>query len=1185
MKKFNRVIAFLLTACMALSLICNGAFAVSFTEKPDDGVTVGQPFAPGTGGSDNFRIPGIVTLNDGTLIAACDARWNHAGDGAGLDTIVSVSKDNGATWTYTFANYLGDNGNVYNNLSTCFIDPGIGTDGTTAYLIADLWPAGIALNTSKYSPVAGENGFDDNGNLLLRDISKDTVRIGLSGYNTMAAKAKYGYYLDLDELKLYAYGENGADVPVEGYTVDAYFNIVSDDGSVNTNLFCADSPYQPYPTDYLYLTTSTDGLNWSTPQLLNLKEEKEQTLLVGPGNGTYDPVHDRMIFTAYEHTSGYERACLIWRDANGNWTRTEDATVDSWSSEATSVVLEDGTVRMFYRDGSTALRYTDYVWSESQQNYVRDPECTEVTTAAVVDYGCQLTSIKYSQKVDGKELILVAGPTSYRRINGYIYGFLVDADNSMELVYAYNVTPDFYAYSCLTELKNGDIGLLYESAGSALTFVTYPKDEIIHRDNDVRYRFEDIHLLTGDSITLKDNTGYHTAYDSAELNSAIAGLQISGNASTVIAGQLGNDASYSGNVVELSACAYTLTKQGDVWSAVARDTDGNTVYLYPGNTTGSGYPNRDSAYANLSIHTGYQDGTFCIVSNDCDSATMTASYLYFDPNNLRWDRVSTPGTNTNWQKNVSLYLYQQVAGEGSEEIPGYEKVTTLEQVADGNYLVVAKGNDGNLYALYPNISKENRFCQIAKVIGATTIGYTDLTFTGVGIGYTEVLVGSTVYRITVTEYNDIPITVPVGDMVTLTDPVADYSGSNMDEVDAQLAEVALQGNSETGSTSIRITGRYPGTTELILGRNRYVITVAGDVIQSSICVDEQLHYVTPNQNGLAAVDSPQVNVTSAAASLGYMTSRGYFDLKDCLYTFNLNKDGTWVISAVTADGTVVYLNHSGSTNANQPNTANASDITIRKGSIRDMFKLTSGNRTLHFHAEATEPYWDRCSSDSTYKCQEYIYRPVREGETSSREIIGFVRVTAVNELKDGEQYLIAACTDAGQWYVLNPGIGDKENHLAKVVDGYCLTITGLTPGETTFCVGSVIFELTVQEHPQIEERIENEIQQTETQDGSYDRVELCTHCGKEITRTTVTVPATGTPNEPQKPTEPDQPETPEEPEKPGDSEAPKDTVDPTEPEAPAPVVPKDQNYTVFVVIAVVLVIGVAAMLILLKKKK
>ena len=95
MHKMKRVLSIVVTVCMLVSILATGAFAVSISTKPENGTTKGQPFAPGTGGSQNFRIPGIITLDDGTLIAACDARWNHAGDGAGLDTIVSVSKDNG----------------------------------------------------------------------------------------------------------------------------------------------------------------------------------------------------------------------------------------------------------------------------------------------------------------------------------------------------------------------------------------------------------------------------------------------------------------------------------------------------------------------------------------------------------------------------------------------------------------------------------------------------------------------------------------------------------------------------------------------------------------------------------------------------------------------------------------------------------------------------------------------------------------------------------------------------------------------------------------------------------------------------------------------------------------------------------------------------------------------------------
>ena len=66
------------------------------SDKPSNGTTSGQPFAAGTGGSQNFRIPAMVTLDDGTIIAAADARWNTSADAGGLDTIVSRSSDNGS---------------------------------------------------------------------------------------------------------------------------------------------------------------------------------------------------------------------------------------------------------------------------------------------------------------------------------------------------------------------------------------------------------------------------------------------------------------------------------------------------------------------------------------------------------------------------------------------------------------------------------------------------------------------------------------------------------------------------------------------------------------------------------------------------------------------------------------------------------------------------------------------------------------------------------------------------------------------------------------------------------------------------------------------------------------------------------------------------------------------------------
>ena len=423
-------------------------------QKPADGTTKGQPFGKGTGGSQNFRIPGIVTLENGRLVASCDARWNTTMDGGGLDTIVSRSNDNGKNWHYTFANYLGDNGNQHNTASTAFIDPALATDGKTVYMIADLFPAGIALNGANKIPSTGSTGFDDQGRLLLRSKNKLT----------------YDYYLDNGLIY------DSKNKQVTDYTVDAYFNITGN--KVNTNLFCADSPYQPYPTNYLYLTSSQDGQNWSEPQLLNLKEKNEQTLLVGPGNGTYDPKTGNLIFTAYEHTTGKEYTCLIWRDAENNWHRSADANFTGGkSSEASAVVLADGTVRVFYRNNSNNLDYTDFVWNDTE--YV--PGKTGVVSGASKTKNNQLSAIKYSKLADGKELILVSTATGSGtdRSKGQIYAITVDESHQSKMIQEYNVTNGNYSYSCLTEMANGDIALLYEPASGQITFKTIPIKQVV----------------------------------------------------------------------------------------------------------------------------------------------------------------------------------------------------------------------------------------------------------------------------------------------------------------------------------------------------------------------------------------------------------------------------------------------------------------------------------------------------------------------------------------------------------------------------------------------------------------------------------------------------------------------------------------------------------------------------------
>ena len=141
MKRRNRIISFMLALTLVTGLMPADIFTFTTlaagVSKPADGTSPSGEVFP-TNVSENFRIPGLVNFK-GNLIASADARWNDEKDGGGMDLVVSTSQDGGNSWKYTFAGYLGDNGNKYNANSTTLMDPVIITDGETLYLLADLF--------------------------------------------------------------------------------------------------------------------------------------------------------------------------------------------------------------------------------------------------------------------------------------------------------------------------------------------------------------------------------------------------------------------------------------------------------------------------------------------------------------------------------------------------------------------------------------------------------------------------------------------------------------------------------------------------------------------------------------------------------------------------------------------------------------------------------------------------------------------------------------------------------------------------------------------------------------------------------------------------------------------------------------------------------------------------------------
>lgn len=748
------IVAAVAAAFLAVCVMVTSAWAVTgiqYADKPENGTTQGQPFAPGTGGSQNFRIPGIVALNDGTIVAATDARWNHAGDGAGLDTIVSVSKDGGATWEYTFANYLGDNGNEKNVQSTAFIDPAIATDGETVYLVADLFPAGLDLNTAASRPVAGKTGFTDDGTgLILRENDNTPIN---GSYGTTVAAKEYNYYLNLEDRTIHQ--SNGT--LVEGYEVDAYFNITETETGDKSNLFCADAPFQVYPTDYLYMTSSEDGLNWSEPTLINLKEAEEQVLLVGPGNGIV--LDDgTLVFSVYEFTSGKsssgQEAGIIWRDDAGEWRRSASvADCDvHWTSEATAVQIDDTTIRQFVRDGSTAITYVDYTLTNDE--WVPGEI---VSTDGVKTTNNQLSAIKYSKQIDGKDAIILstAASGSSSRSGGKLYVGLLDEANHIDWQYAYPVVEPggYYAYSCLTELSDGSIGLLYESASSQETFVVIPYEDLVGDKTNTDYAHQVVEIDEDESVTVNDPSGDFSSESGEGIDTNIATVEISSgpqNDTTAVPGSASTEGQYDGTPVDLSKCLYTFTPNDDgTYVVSATAADDSTVYLDP--SKGTGTPHDTTAENMNVVIPGALENTVYLRSTTASS--NGGYYLYFDKTANNLNRVDSLKDNQTWMSNCSAMLYRPVAdGDvSSAEIPGYVQVTEFNDLS-GQYLIVFLANNGTYYTLYPTMTASSKTAQAAQITAGGPS--TNITFTGVAPGETGVLIGETYYSVTVNKvYN------------------------------------------------------------------------------------------------------------------------------------------------------------------------------------------------------------------------------------------------------------------------------------------------------------------------------------------------------------------------------------------------------------------------------------------------
>lgn len=468
----KKIISVILATLMLVSSFAVVSFATDYE----------QPFAPGTANSKTFRIPSIITLNDGSVLASADARYDHGSDSPqNLDTIVTKSSNGYTNWQPTVVNYFDDYPDgVSNSNSASFIDPAMVQSESTGriFLIVDAFPSGGGAWTRNNKGTGYIQLPNGASYLALTNTDNNTKSIDEFEYYIGSFNGNMAAVYDRNTLEATEYSvDKEYDLYKNGQPL--YMKQNGTDVQVRQNVFYVESDFTVYSTMYHWLRYSDDnGNTWSDPSIITsqIKKANEAFLGISPGRGITTTLSDgteRVIFTVYDNSRynivGIEEVSIIFSDDNGKtWHRGPykpdfgDVTGIVKTSESQIVKLNNGTLRMYSRSRSNWIAYTDskdngITWSEYK---------TDSALESTAD--CMVSFINYNSKtINGKPVIIGSYASSLDgRANGVIRVGLVNHDNSIDWVSLYRINNGFFAYSCLTELADGNIAILCEEPQS-----------------------------------------------------------------------------------------------------------------------------------------------------------------------------------------------------------------------------------------------------------------------------------------------------------------------------------------------------------------------------------------------------------------------------------------------------------------------------------------------------------------------------------------------------------------------------------------------------------------------------------------------------------------------------------------------------------------------------------------------
>lgn len=424
-------------------------------------------FDTGFHSSKSYRIPSLLKLQSGVILAGADQRVSIANDSPNdINFVVRRSLDDGQTWEdqQIVIEYPGDGA-----LGASVIDSVLVQDEATGrvLMVIDHFPGGIGQPNAEVGV-----GYDEQGRQELHNLEGEK------------------FVVDADGKVLTVEGE-----PTD-YSVDAEGN-VTHNGEAAGNIYLAygvdpNESLFTHRTSYIQMIYSDDdGATWSQPIDITsqLKAPWMRFFGTSPGNGIQlrrGNFNGRILVPVYyNHEEGITFSCAaIYSDDGGETWKLGESPNDNREFEGTvlqsrkmtddraslheSALIEDesGAVHVFMRNQHPSGKVAHAVSHDGGQTW------------GEVEYLEQLTEI-FSQPnaievdVNGKPGLVFANASQMLPFRGC--GVLrLSYGDVHEWPHNRVFQPRHYVYQCMTQLGNGDIGLLWERETQGLFFTRIP---------------------------------------------------------------------------------------------------------------------------------------------------------------------------------------------------------------------------------------------------------------------------------------------------------------------------------------------------------------------------------------------------------------------------------------------------------------------------------------------------------------------------------------------------------------------------------------------------------------------------------------------------------------------------------------------------------------------------------------